>query len=398
MRRQLLQATLPLLEALLLLAGLLTWDPFRLSDRLLGGTGGEDVLKNVYRDSTTQETSNGEAPLAGLTQLAGRWCSLPTSQRFVLMGNSQTYTILLAPSERVSGAPEWAYPDRILQHESAEGHPVLGYRLAAPNLNYAEVLWYVHYLLARPCAAPERIIVQLNYESFRKLGVRSGMLELLSDPAFAAQAASEAGSGAAYASTFAQAINQHSELLARARRASAAPGSVSKTGISQGAGLGNWLETRARRALEAAPEFQARGAVKTEVLDTLYMLRVKVLGITPTTKRSLGGIALATSVSALERVGQLCQENHIKLEFFLAPQNPRATLYRTDADRNLYRRITTQLARQYAWRFVSLEDSIPESMWGFWADGPDPIHFGRAAHERMAQLLIASGLVPDGRS
>jgi hypothetical protein len=35
-------------------------------------------------------------------------------------------------------------------------------------------------------------------------------------------------------------------------------------------------------------------------------------------------------------------------------------------------------------------------MWGVWIDGPDPIHFGRAGHARMAELLIADGLIPDG--
>jgi len=41
---------------------------------------------------------------------------------------------------------------------------------------------------------------------------------------------------------------------------------------------------------------------------------------------------------------------------------------------------------------VDLENSIPGDMWGVWIDGPDPIHFGRAAHKRMAELMSTAGL------
>jgi hypothetical protein len=402
MRQKLLSSVLPVVEALALLAVLLAWDPFRLTSQLAGRLGGaareEALVKNVYQDPTTQETSKGEAPLGSLSQLSERWCKLPARQGFVLMGNSQTYTILLAPSERAGSTPERPYPDRILEDESSAGRPVRGYRLSAPNLSYPEVLWYLNYFLAHPCAAPERLIIQLNYESFRKLGIRPGMLELLSDPVFAARIASEANSPAAYSAALSQALSQYRELRAKTQARTADSGSGGRTGVAQTAALGNEFEIWVRGKLEALRVFRARADVKKDVLDTLYLLRVNVLGITPTTKRSLGGVALAASLSALERVGQLCLDNQIKLEFFVAPQNPRATLYRTDADRRLYEEITGRLARQYAWRFANLEESIPENMWGFWIDGPDPIHFGRAAHERMAQLIIASGLVPDDRS
>jgi hypothetical protein len=394
------QALLPLLLALVLLCALLYLDPFRLTSalaaRLSGPVRQDAMVTNVYRNSATQEVTNGEAPLAGLSELASRWCDSPAAPRFVLIGNSQTYTILLAPSEPSTKATERTYLDQIIDHESAHGRPILGYRLSAPNLSYAEALWYLHFLLSRKCATPERVVIQLNYESFRKIGIRTGMLSLLAEPDFAHEIAAEANSQAVYAETFRQATEHYRELKERTRAASAPADAASKTGLNQSHGIGPQMESWVRGTLDEWPSFRARGTLKAELLTTLYLLRVNVLGITPTTKRSIGGFALAMSVSALERIGELCVQNHIKLEFFLAPENPRAVLYRTAADRRNYRMITEQLTRKYAWRSADLEDGIPGAMWGIWIDGPDPIHFGRAAHARMAQLMIGAGLVPDG--
>jgi hypothetical protein len=32
-------------------------------------------------------------------------------------------------------------------------------------------------------------------------------------------------------------------------------------------------------------------------------------------------------------------------------------------------------------------------MWGSWIDGPDPIHFGRAAHRRLANLMFEQNVI-----
>lgn len=395
------QLWLPLLMAAGLLWGFLLFDPFlllkNLAARLSGPVREDALVTNVYQNAATQEVTNGEAPLAGLTTLAAHWCDTSDASRYVLMGNSQTFTVLLAPSEAGVTAAERTYPDQIIDRQSADGRPVQGYRLAAPNLSYPEVLWYLHYLLARKCLTPARLIVQLNYESFRKTGIRPGMRELLADPDFASRVEHEASSRTQHAAAFRQAIDHYHELKARSHGGqSAATTSTSKTGLTQNLGIGPRMESALRGSIDTNPTFHARSVLKAEFLTTLYLLRVNVLGITPTTKRSLSEVALAMSISALDRVGELCIQNQIKLEFFLAPQNPRAILYRTDADRREYLKVAAKLARQYAWRTANLEDVIPANMWGVWIDGPDPIHFGRAAHARMAQAMIGAGLVPDG--
>ena len=43
--------------------------------------------------------------------------------------------------------------------------------------------------------------------------------------------------------------------------------------------------------------------------------------------------------------------------------------------------------------YYDFEDSIPGPMWGVWVDGPDPIHFGRAAHHRLADLMFEQNVI-----
>lgn len=300
---------------------------------------------------------------------------------------------MLAPQEQVSREEERTYPDLLIERLRGEGDDVRGYRLSAPNMSYMEVLWYLHYLLARPCLLPNEIIVQLNFENFRKSGVRPGMAELLKDPGFAEAVEAEARSSAPYAATFQQTIDQYKSQLAQEKGAETGAPGASKTGVSISHGIGGPLETRVRQVLDMSSRFRARTRMKAELLDAMYLARVHLLGITPTTKRSIGGATLTVSVSSQARIGELCRQRGIRIVFFDAPQNPTAPLYRTEQDRQRYQLIVNDLSRKYAWRYVNFENSIPSNMWGVWIDGPDPIHFGRAAHQRMANLMSAAGLI-----
>lgn len=397
MKQKWVKLLVSVLITLLALAGLLVLDPFRILEEGLvkmGGAGREDAMvSSLYKNPETQEVSNGTSPLAGLRKLETYWCGDQDTTRFVLFGNSQTYTVLLAPQEQVSQGEERTYPDLLIERLRGERDDVRGYRLSAPNLSYMEVLWYLHYLLARPCLLPDEIIVQLNFENFRKSGVRPGMTELLQDPKFAEAVGAEALSSAPYAATFQQAIDEYKSRLAEQKGAETGAPGASKTGVSIGHGIGGPLETWIRQVLDRSSRFRARTRMKAELLDAMYLARVRLLGITPTTKRSIGGATLTVSVGSLERIGDLCRQHGIRVVFFDAPQNPIAPLYRTEQDRQRYQLIVNELSRKYAWRYADFESSIPSNMWGVWIDGPDPIHFGRAAHQRMAELMSAAGLI-----
>ena len=266
--------------------------------------------------------------------------------------------------------------------------------LSAPNISYMEVLWYLNYMLLHPCLVPSELVIQLNFETFRKTGVREGMLELLEDPDFASSIDEEAHSNAPYSGTFQQATNQYkSRITKETGKTQISRESTSTTGLTQALGVGNVLETDARTALNRLSLFTLEGKFKGELLDALYLARVRWLGITPTTKRSIGGATLAMNLASLQRIGELCKQSGIRLVFFNAPQNPLAPLYRTPADREQYIEVISELSDRYGQGYFNFETSIPKEMWGVWIDGSDPIHFGRAAHRLLAELMFQQGVI-----
>ena len=392
MKHSKLQTVLALALTFAALWGLLIWDPFRhLRDVFVNPAQEDAKVSSVFTDPNTQEVSDGQHPLESLRKLESRWCDVSKATRYILTGNSQTFTVLLAPSEASSTETDRTYPDLLLERLNAAGASIHGYRLSAPNISYMEVLWYLNYLLAHHCLIPGEFVIQLNFETFRKTGVREGMLELLEDPDFASAAEQEARSNAPYANTFQQAIDQYAFRVAKEKGSQTS--SISKTGLTQAWGAGSVLETKLRSALDRLSLFRSRGQLKSELLDFLYLARVNLLGITPTTKRSLGGGPLTANVSSLERIGELSRRNGIRLVFFNAPQNPNAPLYRTPADREQYQQIISRLARKFGQGYFDYENSIPGPLWGVWIDGPDPIHFGRAGHHRLADLMFEQGVI-----
>jgi hypothetical protein len=384
----------------LVLCQLLVWDPFRhLRDVLFARPDPvhEDTTISYFTNPNTQEISNGEHPLAGLRQLEPYWCQFSKETRYIITGNSQTLTVLLSPSEGHSSQEDRTYPDLLLDRLQSVHRDMHGYRLSAPNISYMEALWYLNYLASHRCLVPSEFVVQLNFETFRKLGVRDGMLELLQDPQFASAIEREANSPEPYSGTFQKALEQYRSQRATQQGSEAGAASISKTGLAEARGVGSVIETVVRAGLDKFDSFTARGQLKPELLDLLYNARVYLLGITPSTKRSLGGGTLTANVSSLERIGELCKKFNIKLVFFNAPQNPNAPLYRTASDGEQYRQIVSQLVRDEAQSYYDFEDSIPGPMWGNYLGGPDPIHFGRAAHHHLADLMFEQGVIGDKR-
>src|SRR5262245_5148817 len=237
MKNPKLQTVLALALTFAALWGLLAWDPFRhLRDVFVNPAQENAKVLSLFTDPSTQEVSDGQNPLESLRKLESSWCNVSKEARYILTGNSQTFTVLLAPSEALPAQADRTYPDLLLDRLNAAGANVHGYRLSAPNISYMEALWYLNYLIVHKCLTPGEFVLQLNFETFRKTGVREGMLELLEDPAFASAIEQEARSNAPYANTFQQAIDQYHARIAKEKGTPAS--SVSKTGVTEGWGIG----------------------------------------------------------------------------------------------------------------------------------------------------------------
>jgi hypothetical protein len=391
----------PLVACFLVWAAL-AFDPIKAVNQRLMALGGGRADANVdymYLDPSTQEASRSDHALASLQRIEPAWCGAAERTRFMLMGNSQTLAIVLSPTESPVATPEKTYPDYLLDLLHRSGASVRGYRLSAPNISYTEVLWYLTYLVSHPCLTPTDLILQLNFETFRKSGIRNAMLELLDDPAFAAAAGREAQAAGTYGPMFRQAIDRYRERTAATTgeqdNKKDNENSQTKTaGVAGAQGPGAALETRVRELLDSSVAFNHRAKIKGELLNSLYLTRVYFLGIKTSTKRSISTAMLSLNVSALERIGELCRAHGIRLTVFNAPQNPLVPLYQTEVDRRTYHQTIADIARRYAWKSYDFENSIDKEMWGVWLDGPDPIHFGRAAHQRFARILLDAHVVP----
>ena len=115
MKNPKLQAVLALALTFAAFWGLLAWDPFRhLRDVFVKPALEDAKVSFLFIDPNTQEVSSGEHPLESLQKLESGWCNVPKETRYILTGNSQTITVLLAPSEARPTQADRTYPDLLL--------------------------------------------------------------------------------------------------------------------------------------------------------------------------------------------------------------------------------------------------------------------------------------------
>ena len=387
-----------LASTLLFLALLVTIDPFQqaiqLLDKMYGAAPEWTLVGKLYVDPETQETSHGENPVPSFQRLSEYWSRHAAVRHVYLVGNSQMYMVLLAPGEPLSDNPEKTYPDLLNEFYRAHDSRVEVYRLAAPNITYMEALWYLTYLVQHRELEPNTFVLQLNYETFRKTGIRDGMLTMLDDPNFASMIDKLARNDRPHSGLFLMALQKRREQIAKLGKTTRNDvGEAAHTGIAESARIGNQIETDFRSQLDRIPRFSQRLYMKGEFEGVLYRARVFLLHIKPTTPRSLSEATLTLNRSAIEDIANLCREHKIDLILVNAPQNPSALLYRTAADHSLYENTIRSIASLHGLPLYDFESAIPASDWGVWIDGPDPIHFGRRGHDLMAKIMIEQEVV-----
>jgi hypothetical protein len=331
----------------------------------------------MVHDPLVQELSRGGAPLESFRILAGYWAGNPGTERIILMGNSQSLMATLAPGEAPPAGTEKGYTDIVTDRLRDGQHKRLFYRLSAGALSYDEMLWYALYLAGRPELKPDVLLLQLNYQNFMNSGIRSGMLELLSDPGFRARV--EEVVRASGSVSFAQALQQFAS-------ADQTKGMAAQADVSPG----DRIETAVRARLDHIPGFAARGTVYESSLDLLLRCRTYFLRIGSSTKRSLKGSRVDASRDALERTAQLCDASGIRLVLFQAPTNPSVPLYATPADDRDYHSFVNSLAARYGLTLFDFENIIPARYWGKTLNLPDPLHLGRTGHQLLGDRMISA--------
>src|SRR5262249_38688380 len=124
-----LQVAFVLALILCIFWGLLALNPFgRTNTLFLNMRAGREQPQEqrTLIDSRTQETSNGQNPIASFRTLESIWCAVAKTQRYILTGNSQTFTVVLATAEAPSRDAVRTYPDLLFEHVRADRADMLG--------------------------------------------------------------------------------------------------------------------------------------------------------------------------------------------------------------------------------------------------------------------------------
>jgi hypothetical protein len=293
----------------------------------------------------------------------------------LVVGNSQQYTVSVARGQKPDPNREvYVAMDLLARRLTADGRTYAFYDGAAPNQTMPEALWQALYWYEIAHISPEFLIVQASFDTFRKSGIRPGYQTLLEDRAYRAALDDFAGghAGEVFARVWSEAKND----AATRKRELAESGRFS-------------VEGSLRQAMENVNLFRDREKYKAAFLDDIYMLRVSLLHVSPTSRRHITGLPYEENWSALVALVRLARSHGSRVLIYNAPVNPAVSMF-YEAEYDSYVQRLVSLAGDDANGFVDLAHAVPAEDWGFWIDGPDPIHFNEQGHQAMADGLYAA--------
>jgi hypothetical protein len=354
-------------------------DPFAALGAWL--VGAEMRLQPTVEDPAHIDPKHGEDLRASLDALHRTDGSGGGRRRWVVFfGNSQQYTASL---------PRGATPDSDRRAEIAsvllgrtleERAPAVFrvYNASAPNQNYTEALWQALYWYEIPPAPPVALILQASFDTFRKTAIRPGYQTLLDDPRFVTGlGAYMTGQGEReYFSDFRAAQRDRAQRMAE------------MAGNREGSGYRQWSpEPTLRQGMEQVALFRRRETLRESFLGALYAVRVRGLGISPTSRRHIVGPPLAQNFAALADLISLARQRGTRVLLYNAPVNPAVSMFFEEEYGGYVARLA-QLCREKGVPFADLATAVPAERWGYWIDGPDPIHFDEQAHRIMHDRLV----------
>ena len=344
-------------------------DPFlHLTDLWTGG-GETTRMQQVEERPEHIDVHHGEHLLAALRAVP------PPEQgsaRVVVFGNSQQYTASL-PRGATPSAEEAQMASVLLEQRLRDrGARVSVYNAAAPNQTLPEAMWQALYWFAVSADRPGDVLIQASFDTFRKTGIRPGYQTLLDEPRFvAALEARLAAAGRAYDAEWREARSDHAARAAQMGRSAEQSWSA---------------ERMLRDAMEGVDLFAARQKLKASFLGLLYVARVNLLRIRPTSRRHITGKPIEQSFGALEDLVVLAKSGGASVQLYNAPVNPAVDMFYPEEYQGYLTRLRA-LCEKHGVPFADLPDAVPAERWGYWIDGPDPIHFDAQAHHIVAGLL-----------
>jgi hypothetical protein len=302
----------------------------------------------------------------------------PASRRQVLfLGNSQQYTSSLPRGAAIA-------PDHLAEITSQlvasklEGRApgaFAVYNAAAPNQNFIETLWQGLYWFKVASVKPSAIVIQASFDTFRKTGIRPGFQSLLEDPAFVAALEAWKAPGEKERPYLAEMAKAREEYEDRKKELAGATKEQEWT-----------LEGSLRKGLDHVPLYRRREEYKSNMLVCLYLARVLVLKISPTTRQHITGTPLLDNFTSLTDLIRLARSSGASVFVYNAPVNPRVSMFfQEEYDAYLVR--LRALAEAESTGFADFADVVPSDEWGYWVDGPDPIHFDEQGHKTLAGRL-----------
>lgn len=297
----------------------------------------------------------------------------------VFFGNSQQYTASLprgaaiVPDHFVEITSELF--ESKLEARSPGGFAV--YNAAAANQNFIETLWQGLYWFKVAPVKPSVMVIQASFDTFRKTGVRPGFQTLLEDPTFTAALDAWAAPGEKERPYLAEMAKAREEYEARKKELAAATKEQAWT-----------LEGSLRKGLEHVPLYRRREEYKNNMFMCLYLTRVLVFKISPTTRRHITGTPLLDNFTALTDLVRLAKSSGASVFIYNAPVNPRVSMFFQE-EYDAYMTRLAALAESESTGFVDLANLAPSDEWGYWVDGPDPIHFDEQGHKTLADRLDA---------
>ena len=340
--------------------------------RALTGDGERTRIQPSRLDPTECDTRFGEGLLSTQTSLAP---PPENRKRIVFFGNSQQFT---------SSLPRGATPDETNLAEIASvlfGRRVEEqfpgrfqvYTASAPNQTFPEALWQAIYWFQVRTDKPAVIVLQASFDTFRKPGIRAGFRTLTDAPDFrdALQRFEAEHPNRAWHDEF--------DLAKNPKEATEAE-ELSKR---------SWLERWIRSELEKLPMFAERKMLKQSFLTGLYSARVLLLGISPTTKRHIAGQTFQANMDAFNDLVDLARGHGATVLIYNAPTNPDVSMFYADEYERYLASLRETAARTGA-AFFDLGDAVSSENWGYWIDGPDPIHFNRQGHVELAAHLYGA--------